>query len=683
MDELKKLLAERNIEGYTFFNHSIEAISTKYLVNTKNFKTHPIEPELLTKKVLEKLNEFNIIVSKNTPQLIAELCKSFNHAIFVNKHYENYQNFILSPQTGSAKSLSAKVYISLLNNESSIVIVPRVDVAIEFCMHINEWSGNQNYARCIYQISNVNKNHVTRVEEKELCNYRCIVITHNMFIKANTSKNIDIFKNYQEEKRDFILIDERVKLFEKRSIEKHILEKYIEIEQFHEVDKYNNNEILTVAVFKIHSMLQNLLKTFEEFKQTSIREHLNILYSSYHLECCRITSLLEYDSNEINKIIQTIKDNNIDFVQNALMPKETNAFNKQSKVKLIELLKAIKSISENDFIYYKDANNESIATIIPIENLFGTCVTLDATAKINMYYQIESMNGRKTTRLIETTSTKTYSNLTIHKAKGYFQGKSTIYKSRSARIKAKAYLELIERILEDNKDNILIITSKDFRKVLESLTANKRIYFTHWGNHTGKNEWNNCARTMIVGWNFYKNIEYYGSFVSACESIRDAFSTHMLEKKIRHKFKVTQVADDLVQAVNRSAIRNTIDENGNCPKSHIYIFYADKEEYLDIMAIFLEEFEGAKIQEWSPKLNLYKKEVKSKPEQKIDAVITFISNELKQTDNVLLSTIPQKLDIPKSTLNRLMKHSEFSKKLSDLKIQKTMYNKKSIVFCKL
>lgn len=673
----EEIIRKTNVIPYTLLNYS-----DKWLTSTENFPLQPVNPKHLVKEVTKKLKSFKIIVSKDTPSLITEMCKTFNQVIYLNQSTAKFENLIISPQTGTAKSLSAKIYISLLKIESSILVVQRVDTAIEFCEQINEWSKDENYARCFYQISTENKNHHFRVEKEELKNYRCIIITHNMFLKANQSKEIDQYKIFNSKNRDFVLIDERIKYHTKYTVNNLQLKSYIKMDQIELINANNNNEELLEALVHIRVLLEFFERAFDELKVARFKNNLNILYSTHHITCKKIKLELEQEYANIENIIQVIKDTHIYFVNNPLMHKETVLYNKQSKIKLLDFLETLKKIASNDFFYYKDGNDESITTVLSIEYNFGSYVTLDATAKINMFYQIESQNQSKTTKIIKTTSTKIYNNLTIHTAKGFFQGKSTIFKTKSGRKEAKEYLKLINSLLENNNDRMLVITSKDFRQAIESLTINKRISYTHWGNHIGKNNWQDCNRVIVIGWQFYKNLEYYINFINANGGFKDVFSTHMLERKVKHKFKITQLADDLVQAVNRSAVRNIIDTKGNCPISHIYLFYAQKAEYLDVRDIFIDQFEGATIDEWSPILENTKNK-KSKPQLKIEVIINTLELELKESQEVRISTIIEKTRIPKSTISRLMNTEEFALQLSESGIHKNMLDKKSLAFFKL
>lgn len=661
----------------------------RYLTKVDDFPLEPIHPESLIDAVTEKLTEFEIILSHNTPTLIMEMCKTFNYAITQNKMQAPTQKLVMSPQTGSAKSVCAQVYISLLTKESSLMVVSRVDVAIAYCEHINAWSGNPNYARCIYQISSTNANHPLRVDKEALKEHRCIIMTHNMFIRVNKSNEVNRYKNIDRKARDLVIIDERLKLYDKYTVHKNQVEALADMNQVIAIDAYTHNQI-GEKLADILALMGFLKEAFEKLHALSLKSNFNIIYSTDSDECSLIQLELQSEWERMlqENFIQYLKENHIRFVNFPLLPKESNAFNKHAKATLLFFLSCIEKLAQHPFFYYKDGNDESITAIVSIHNHFGTHVMLDATANINAYYEYELVNEKLkanleldcTTKLIQTTQTKRYENVTIHIAKGFFQGKKAIFEKGYGTKEAKLYLGLIHHILEGNSDKLLIITTKAFRKALQLLTTNKRIRITHWGDHIGKNEWNDCVRVMVIGWYFFKNIEYYTSFVGANATVKNATLMHGFLPKVRYRFKVTQLVDDLVQAVNRSAIRNVIDEEGNCPKSHIYMFYASTDEYRDVMRLFLEQFRGAKVERWFPRLQMHSIQPKSKPEKKVDTIVAYILTALAHNAEVLLTDVIEGVGMPKATISRLMALDIFKEALLQENLSQKKVDKKSIVF---
>jgi len=163
--------------GYLFTENALK--------DSSDFSNTPIEPEILVEAVRKQYLNYNDSIPIKTENLVKELCKGFNQAIYFNKTEQPQANFVYPAQTGSAKSLTSKMYVALLKNESSILVMNRVDQVIEAAKDINNWSGDPNYCRCYYRVSSDNPHNPLRIDRSEISNYRCILMTHAMFIRAN------------------------------------------------------------------------------------------------------------------------------------------------------------------------------------------------------------------------------------------------------------------------------------------------------------------------------------------------------------------------------------------------------------------------------------------------------------------------------------------------------------------
>lgn len=215
-------------ESYPELDYYQEPEIPQRCYSTRGMPLLPVNPTKLTTRVIEQLESYGLVIPEKSPTMIGELCQGFNQCIRDNKD-GNTTTYVFSPKTGSAKSVTAKMYVSMLENESSIIVVSTVTDAIEFCEDINEWSGKENYARCYYSVSDVNIDNDLRVEKRELYRHRCIVITHAMFIRENRDLVAGFFQKYAGAKRDLVIVDERINLHDRFSIEKTIVEELARI----------------------------------------------------------------------------------------------------------------------------------------------------------------------------------------------------------------------------------------------------------------------------------------------------------------------------------------------------------------------------------------------------------------------------------------------------------------------
>lgn len=648
------------------------------LKKTDKFPMHPVDPQELSTRVEKQLILYKTIVPIKNQQLVMELCKTFNQCIELNKKNESI-NLVVSPQTGSSKTLAAKMYVSLLKNESSIIVVPRVSDAISIAKDVNKWSGNRKYCRCHYLVNKDNPKSPLHILKEELQKYRSIVITHSMFkyINQANEKESNHFQLYNQKNRDLTIIDERIylhnsykaTLFEVENLLQFILELHNFLKGLGELKEL---KYFIEATKEISNVLSSIKKyVFDDFEEYK-------LYISYES-----TDGYSIDEETIVNIQQKLKKAHTLFkrlkepiIGNKLFKKEDTAKWKKS----LMILESLRKIFKNGFMYLKQGNNKYLSTVENIENKFGSSVTLDATAKINMYYQIKASYGSKKTQLIETTNPKIYTNATIHLKKGQYQSRSAIFKNSNHTEIAEKYLTLVNDIIRGTKEKILVVTYKKFKDILEGFNNNPHILFTNWGNHTGKNEWNKCENIIIIGWQFYQDIDYYSNFLSAASSVENAGDEHYKRTLIKRKFKITQVADDLIQATNRINIRNVIDNNGNCPKCNIYLFYADADEYNEIIDIFITQFPGA-VLDYKCKDILTLLPNKSKKYLKIDTIVEYIYDKLsKETDFSFIlpqAEILRELQIPRSTASRIFNSNYFKEKLKMHCIEHNFYNGKS------
>ena len=178
--------------------------------STESFSTNPIEPQLLIDEVAKRLQFYGNVIPLKNPQMVSELCKGFNECIRLNQTGDIPQTIIFSPKTGSAKSTSAKTYISLLKEVSSLVVVPRVDDAISYCCEINELSNDSDYARCYFRISDKHPDCDVRVDRQHINDFRYIVITHSMLRTISQYGETSVANALKEKQRDLVIVDERL-----------------------------------------------------------------------------------------------------------------------------------------------------------------------------------------------------------------------------------------------------------------------------------------------------------------------------------------------------------------------------------------------------------------------------------------------------------------------------------------
>ena len=190
-------------------------LNNQTILDPSTMPDEPVDPQAFLGRVIKELVANKVHISNNMPDLLVGMCRLFNFSIQPNAELpRTIKNLVFPAQTGVGKSVSVQVYISMLEEHSSVVVVSKVEEAIKYCNYINQLSGDASYARCYYSLTDKNKDDPARVEAYQLRNYRCIVITHNMFRRVNGLDKVDYFREYNEKPRNFIAIDEKLSFYE-------------------------------------------------------------------------------------------------------------------------------------------------------------------------------------------------------------------------------------------------------------------------------------------------------------------------------------------------------------------------------------------------------------------------------------------------------------------------------------
>jgi hypothetical protein len=615
----------------------------------------PIDPKTLVKHATKWLQEHEVFISDNTPLQIEEICKLFNYCIFINNKEKTMPiKFIYAAQTGSGKSISLQVYVSLLKKESSLIVVSKVSEAISYCRFINKLSNDDNYARCYYAVTDENVDSDVRVNNYQLKKYRCIVITHSMFKLVNQRVEIDIYKLYQGKQRDLIVIDEKISLYEVHKISlseiNKIIDEFMKINIYSEISKdYNLDNNIFYRLDDFFDMISRPILS-DTKKSVNLIEH-NLVAKCF----TDIEESVENTKLIINeRVEQLFKE-----IQDISGITDDN-FKKSVITSFEKSLENIKYILSDDLLFYK--HKKSLLRVDNIESKLGACVNLDATSSINEFYKVANRYASFFAE-VPAKQIRKYSNLSIYKAKGYSQGRQSIFEKLdkdTVKQNVEMYLSYAYGVLEKPTDKLLIVTQKGFVSKLKDKCIDKRISFTYWGNHTGKNDWNDCNKVMIVGWNYIPNITNVTNALSALDDTRRAES--LLTTEVVNEFEITQLADDLVQAVMRANARKIATKDGDCNKNEIYLFYQDYVKYNAILTLFQSQFPQAKIIDWKPK-GIQKRSKKTADERTADDFIRHLRAKEDNYKTYLFSDLKKDLNVKPPKATRVTSSEYFKKEL--------------------
>ena len=621
---------------------------------THNMPTIPIDPQALSQKVLFYLKEFGNEVSDKTEGQIESFCKLFNFCIDANAKSSN-SRYVHAAQTGSAKSLSLKVYVSLLQTHSSLIVVSKVDEALEYCAFINELKGDNDYARCYYSVTDKNKESPLRAEKKNLQKYQCIVISHAMFQKTNQNDTFDLYRLYQKKQRDLVVIDEKVSFYESTIL------------KLSEVKKaYGVLAKMVDSDTQVLEFLESIIDMYvlEEEDAISLGDVFHRIESKHYED-----RFLDSDNQSDNlKLLIQKKFKQIAEELFTLGRVKSDSLFQFAINNAMELVKSIsiiiKDISEDGLAtnFYKTNYEQIFFQVSNIVNKLGASVILDATANINNYYKVAYIHDAGLYNIYAEPIRK-YSNLRIHKAKGYKQGRSTIYNSLEKKEiveNARMYISYALNELYSDDDKMLIIAHKNFKSYLLHVCNDQRIVFTHWGNHVGKNDWSDCNKVMIIGWNFISAQEHIFTAFNAIDNDKKASS---ITKNVLNDFSNTQLADDMIQGIMRCHARKIDTLDGDCKKTDVYLFYSDTKSYNDVLDIVEAQFPECAVVPWQP--NGIPKKVKATKRTKIaDVIINYLAQMEHDNKDVMFKDVIQALNLKAYQHSRVISDEYFIQQLA-------------------
>lgn len=633
---------------------------------SNTFPNLPVDPDKLSKIVIRRLQEYGNAIPEDLSSMIQQVCKTFNESIRVNKEGDIPTTLILSPKTGSGKSTIAKSYVSLLSGYTSLIIVPRVSDAIEFCEDIKNFRGESEYAKCIYKVSDDNPDSEYRVAINDMNKYSCIIMTHKMFQVASDKADNPVAKRLKQRSRDLVIVDERLQLQDPKSVDYNQVESFMFFLQRIQRDYTAYN--FTEEILQLSEVLR-LFEILEEERESteSIIISLDQLINSY-------SGFEQFEPIEL-KGIHSLFDSSLELnrIYNPSSSMKSEKSESKFRTEWLNMIYSLNMILKDIYYYYKSGQRKTIGITNNIRGLFDSIVVLDATAEVNEYYNTLAYTNHMTVQHIETDNPRSYENLTFHVCSDTPQGKSSIVKEKEQN--AQRYMNIAHSLITDKDDKLLIVSHKDFSTYLKGLTDDKNIYFTHWGNHVGKNEWSHCNKVLIIGWYYLPINAHYDNIVSA---VGDAgYVAEIDDYNLLNTYSNTQLADDLVQAVMRCRARVISDADGNCKSADIYICTKSKDIETDpVLKLVFGQFKNASLEPW-----LLPQEVLPKRKSKSEANITIVIDYLKSIENttadVSQATIVKDTPLSKSAFSRLYNSEEFEEALADEGFSKCKINGRS------
>jgi hypothetical protein len=583
-----------------------------------------------------------------------QFCNVYNYCLSLNQK-KKVEQLVIPAATGSGKSVSATLYLSILARlgMSGLLVVSEVSVAIEAAERINELAG-EKLAGVFYSKNEKNPAHELWCPIDSLPNI--IVITHAMFIqRSDSGKDIDALKTYNGKQRELVIIDERIDLVKRVSFD---------------TDEFNDAIGILVRdtrLMDIGYSLSSLKRNIYKFKTDMvIKSTGDIKLRHIKMPDALISLYIELSKGKYD-LIQKMKGR-----------KHSEDLDRAN---VIDFLQRIQFVISGDYSQTVEGGRIVCHREEDLSCKFGSVVVLDATSRINPEYDYRNANNHKI-EVFNQISSRNYSNVNLNLCSlpGPKQSKYAIYTKPKSENKHNekvlAYLKLIEPLLKPN-DRLLVVTYKCLVPIfMEHSPYGDQIKFIHWGSRDarGSNEFKDFNKAMTVGW-YRRPRHYYVASIMAINQIDKYVHTNGSAYSDAKHLRDMLIVDDMIQFFNRIRCRTAIDQTGNCEPVELYCLTGGDQLMEDIIKQSItSEMPGVVINDWKPKEMKSLKHKVTVVEKRAENLVYWLLGKLGQFEEISLDELRQEFGLSKHTLSRTVKSEYFINLLEEEGIVKVTTN---------
>lgn len=524
----------------------------------------PTEPQhKIQAKEFQNIWETKLLNISNNNLLInwEQNFSAFDKVIANNRLNLSPEKIVIPSQTGSGKSqqIIAQAISLADSNTLSLIVVLRTSDCDVIAKQIQDGTSKDYVA--VYHTNQLTED-VSLANRTNIDKYKCLVITHSMFLNHQTLTD----------NRDFIVIDEAINAIN-----------HIEI---------SNSDLITLNKIYKSKKLNSATTQIIEGLTEALSDVSNKLDNNKLKELWGDNGLsIQIDVPD--RVCYDVLDG-LDFIKIKLSVSGTEIQNKAIGNRLFDLLDSLPYLSKNWCYVSKSANDIKLNTaleIIPNKSI----VIMDATASVNSVYKLHS-RYKKNLIILPRIDCRNYQNVILYKTKAISTGRNTITNNVNGYIKS-----LADNVIKDLQlnDKILVVSFKEVLPELKSYFDGYDIYCDNWGNLTGTNKYNHCNKIYLFGLN-HKPMEVIRNNHTLAKGFNTSFLDNADNKQEVQMLKISDLTAEVLQAINRIKCRNTIDIKGNCEPCEVYLTLpnnSSEESHLMLDFISREMF-SIQIKDW-------------------------------------------------------------------------------------
>lgn len=662
---------------------------------------NPVDEKLFIKNARRLFKDFNVHVSTDLPKVLGKLCRTLNHSISNPKQNPlDLRNIWAFPaQTGVGKSIALQIYVALLKGEASLIVVATRAEANKYAEYICGLSDDMDYAKAIFSTGDSDRYQFSAECLVNPQDYRCLIITHKKMQNiANADEDeLDKFRQYkfneaETKARELVVIDEKLSFANHESVT---------ISEYERMLAFVENALVyskPCRAFGKRSQVTKQLRTIKKFL-ISEAETLSDYKSAKLIEPEQsFISLTENDLPEkidlqlFKKVVEARFDE-ISSELNLIMNSKEDRLKKEKSSTLTLAKKFCRILQRENgdgeycdlkhLALFKTNQATTISNFKQFYSAFGSCVVLDATATVNEFYQIASTGRLPNFDVIDVPKIRKYKNLKIFTAKGHLQSRDALCGTGDKiSYNVDKYTPVINSLKSDD-NKLLVVGHKALISELDTaFFTDKSVAFTHWGNHVGKNEWNDCSKVLVIGWNYLPPLEIVSEIYGAYMPSGDLKAISKITKSNIDKFSTAQLAEDIIQAVMRTRARVIADDESDCQPTEVYLLYPDRAKEQAVIDKVINEFPEASVQTWEPTFGVDLSSF-TKPQKNAHNIL-LVLDESKQKGmrEISWKEVRESTDFSRSSFSKAIAENYFKKELETrgIKVEEINGRQKKFVY---
>ena len=516
------------------------------------------------------------------------LCHAFN--AYLTGIHKGWSHIPLP--TGAGKTQGLTLYSAMLSHlpnslHSGILIVTRLKTDCDLISNnINKWG---------VRPTAVSYHSDVEMERDELSKFPVVVITHKAY--QNALKVVRTEDKFETCFHEFLDWNGGLRALT-------VIDEYLDCVEHHRV---TDQRVSTIC----SNIPESLATKYEE--EFLFLSELSYKFNQFKVKRKTMTVLeslqLAFEVDSVPYLESLVEEYEL-YTKRVCSRKRTTPAAKAYLRQTLKTLKAVSAMVNTWVFYAKEGRLSTLNTanlLIPIQLLKKGAVILDATAEQN---EVMRKLFPECMEIPVLKGSRSYTNFKLNVAYGYRVGKEFL--AVNAGKVAKEVMKALRPYLgkptfivchkDEVEPELIRLASRDCREVPFDQPENDRklnwVDVNHHGNVLGSNRWKDYQQIAIVG------LPYLPPSWSAGNigALKGALEKDDLKGSLQRELVRGQLSVDIIQTLNRIAVRRTIDEQGNCPITEGFLWLPNDADGRHIVGQIRLAMPDIQVnEEWKPK----------------------------------------------------------------------------------